>query len=594
MEPSDLASNAITFLHDEDYLARFATPLLTADDAVFVGGRDGVSLDGPWRFTLDNFDTGLRQRWFELPDVQGGAREHPFDYDPFDGDTIPVPSSWNLLRPEWFHYEGPVWYSRHIEDPRRDPAERLVLRIGAANYCTRIFVNGAFVGRHRGGSTPVFADLSGFCTPGGRHHLMVHVENRPQPDRVPCHHTDWFNYGGIHREVALYRLPAMHIRDLIVRWRPGEGAVVLVETSGGDGTARVSFPGLDFTGEIPVSAGVGRAVFDIDPQLWSPEAPTLYDVDLTWKDDRVRDRVGFRHIAVEGRQILLNGEPVFLRGICVHEDDEKTGRVTGDADIRRRFADAKALGCNFLRLAHYPHHEQAARVADEVGLLLWAEVPTYWAIDFANPDTFDDAANQLVELIRRDRNRASILCWGLANETPDTDARLAFLAGLAEKARMQDWTRPLAAACLHSQATLKVADRLADEIDIVGINEYFGWYDPDARDFERLLTRYDLDKPLVISETGADAVAGNRGDRDTLFTEENQAFFYARQVEMAAASDHLAGFCPWLLYDFRTERRQNRFQRGWNRKGLIGADKKTRKLAFETLRRFYRTKGAVT
>lgn len=127
----------------------------------------------------------------------------------------------------------------------------------------------------------------------------------------------------------------------------------------------------------------------------------------------MRDRVGFREIAVRGHDILLNGRSIRLRGIAVHEDDLALGRVTTETDLRRRFADARDLGCNFLRLAHYPHHERAAELADELGFLLWSEIPVYWAIDFANPATRTDAENQLRELILRDANRASVIVWGV-------------------------------------------------------------------------------------------------------------------------------------------------------------------------------------
>ena len=145
----------------------------------------------------------------------------------------------------------------------------------------------------------------------------------------------------------------------------------------------------------------------------------------------------------------------------MHEDDAKLGKVITEDDLRRRYAHAKEMGCNFVRLAHYPHHERAVELADEVGLLVWAEIPVYWAIDFANPATERDAQNQLVELIRRDRNRASVAIWSVGNENADTDARLAFMKGLAETARAEDPTRLVAAACLVNHAKLKIEDRLA-------------------------------------------------------------------------------------------------------------------------------------
>jgi beta-glucuronidase len=297
--------------------------------------------------------------------------------------------------------------------------------------------------------------------------------------------------------------------------------------------------------------------------------------------------VGFREIRAEGRRILLNGEDVFLRGVCVHEDDWVHGRVVTDADLRRRFAHAKELGCNFLRLVHYPHHERVAALADELGFMLWAEVPVCWAIDFANPRTLADADNQLRELILRDRNRASVVVWGVGNENPDTDERLAFMAGLVATARALDPTRLVSAACLVDRSTRRIDDRLAAELDVVGINQYYGWYEPDMEDLAAIGRNYDGQRPIVITEAGAGAPIGRHGTAEDLFTEEHMAAVYLAQIATIAGIDAVRGLCPWVLYDFRSTRYQNSFQRGFNRMGLIDADKRTRKLAFGVLQHFY-------
>jgi beta-glucuronidase len=306
----------------------------------------------------------------------------------------------------------------------------------------------------------------------------------------------------------------------------------------------------------------------------------------------LHDRVGFREIRREGRSILLNGRPLWLRGVCVHEDDVVLGRASTEADVRRRFRHARALGCNALRLAHYPHHERVAQIADEEGMLLWEEIPVYWAIDFGNPLTYADAANQLAEMIRRDRNRASVILWGVGNENADTDARYAFMSRLAAAARAADPTRLVGAACLINRETFRIEDRLAEHLDVIGLNEYFGWYEPGMDGLERLMRNSTPDRPVVISETGADALAGHRGGERELFTEDCQAAIFRDQIAVVRDVDWICGFFPWLLYDFRSPRRQTRFQQGMNRKGLIAEDKATRKLAFEVIRRFYEERSA--
>ena len=585
LERSDLAENALAALHDEAYDRAFDRRDLTAQGMIFTGGRKARSLDGDWNFCVDLLDTGLRQKWFAMQPGDPADRIEPWDYDPHMGETVPVPSNWQMLQDRWYFFEGGSWYTRPL-DIEPDPDGRLFLRIGAASYDCKVFLNGEYLGNHLGASTPFFVELTDHVREG-RNWLMLFVDNRRRPDRLPMQNTDWFNYGGIYREVSLYQTPRTVIRDLFVTLAPGRYDLIRAEIEVEGATeAHLRIDGL-VNQTIPLTDG--RAVVQIpaEPHLWSTDDPHLYDVELTAGPDRVTDRVGFRQIERRGTEILLNGHPIWLRGIAVHEDDEKLGKVTNHADLTRRFDHAKALNCNFMRLAHYPHHEDASRMADERGILIWAEIPVYWAIDFANPATQADARNQLAELVRRDRNRASVVIWSVGNENPDTDARLDFMSDLAALARSMDPTRLIAAACLINHNTLKIEDRLAEHLDIIGINEYYGWYDEDFDDLEKIGRNSDPDRPVVISETGADADITPQGPKTGLFSEAYQAEIYRKQIATLSKLDYVKGMSPWILYDFRTERRQGIYQRGWNRKGLIAADKTTRKQAFGILADFY-------
>ena len=157
--------------------------------------------------------------------------------------------------------------------------------------------------------------------------------------------------------------------------------------------------------EISIVDGFGEIEFEATPELWSPENPKLYEVTLSYMNDSVTDKVGFREIAVKGTDIYLNGKKIFLKGVCAHEDSVYNGKAITEDEIRENFRLAKEMNCNYMRLAHYPHTEKAARIADEMGIMLWEEIPVYWAIDFRNPETYIDAENQLTELIKRDINR---------------------------------------------------------------------------------------------------------------------------------------------------------------------------------------------
>lgn len=577
-------------LHDEAYAAPFAAGRVGWRELTSIAGRTLQSLDGDWNFVLDLHDEGLRQRWYEdAPEPIEGWRV-PRDYDDGAWQSAPVPSCWNTLRPEWTYFEGGAWYTRSFEHEPGPAGERLFLHVGAAAYEARVFLNGIFVGSHRGGSTPFCIELTAAVRPGPNR-LQIQVDNRRRPERVPMNHTDWFNYGGLYREVALLRTPAVFLRDIGVALVPGSGfrriAIDATLSDPVDGEVEVAIAGLVDAVTLPVRRGSGRIEIEASPALWSPQMPKLYDVTARFGTDELRDRVGFREIRVERARILLNGEDLFLRGICVHEDDVARGKVSDEADIRRRLGHARELGANFLRLSHYPHHDKVAQIADELGLLLWAEIPVYWAIEFGNPDTFADADNQLRELIRRDRNRASVIVWGVGNENADTDARLSFMSRLAASARELDPTRLVSAACLINREHFRIEDRLAEALDIIGINEYFGWYEPSLDGLRQLFANSDPDRPVVITETGADALAGREGARGELFTEGHQSDLYEAQLALVESAPYVRGFCPWILYDFRTERRQTAVQRGYNLKGLIAADKTTRKRAFATLARRY-------
>jgi beta-glucuronidase len=427
------AKDPFHHLHDEGYADRYGAGFVAADTLVMAGRRDAISLDGQWRMTLDLFDEGLRQRWYALDDTPASQWAQPRDYERGAGDVVSVPSCWNLLKSEWLYFEGSAWYARDF-DWRISAGERVVLQVGAANYIARVFLNGTFAGGHRGGSTPFSLDVTAHLR-DGTNHIMVQVENRRQADRVPMSHFDWFNYGGLYREVELIRLPATFVRAFRVALVPDGGfsrisvAVELSDTT--NGTARVCIADLGIDAGVVIVGGRGVLVCAAKPDLWSPSSPRLYDVEAKFGDDVVRDRIGFRDIRVSGHEILLNGAPIYLKGVCVHEDDRELGKVSTEADVRRRLQHVRELGGNFLRLSHYPHHEHVARIADEMGILLWAEVPVYWAIAFDNPSTYADAENQLRELIRRDGNRASVIIWGVGNENADTDARYAFMSRLA-------------------------------------------------------------------------------------------------------------------------------------------------------------------
>ena len=337
---------------------------------------------------------------------------------------------------------------------------------------------------------------------------------------------------------------------------------------------------------IELKDGFGEILFDAEPSLWSPENPKLYEAVVSFGEDEITDKVGFREIKVDGMDVLLNGKPIFLRGVCAHEESVENGKALTDEERIENLTIAKELGCNFMRVAHYPHSEKMAQFADEMGVMLWEEIPVYWHIAFGNEETYKDAENQLAELINRDYNRASVIIWSVGNENPDTDERYSFMGKLVDFAHAADSTRPVSAACLTYHNA--IADRLEKHIDIIGVNEYIGWYTPDFEKLPLLFENSKPTKPVIITEFGADSLSGYRGTITDKTTEDFQEYFYQRQTELIAEIPYIKGTCPWILYDFRCPRRTHYLQNYYNRKGLLSADKKHRKLAFYVMQKFYK------
>jgi beta-glucuronidase len=591
------SGNYVSGIHNADYESPYLESRLDASTLINIAGRETESLNGKWNFAADLYDTCRRSHWYRDKRFDADGREFPLDYDWESWDRMKVPASWNLEKPELHYFEGSGVYTRTFRYIPKTPGERLFLRFEGAAYRATVFLNGKIIGTHDGASTPFNADISDAVERENR--IVVAADARRLNTRIPMENTDWFNYGGIYRDVYLVRVPPVFIKDWFVRLAPdGTYSTILAEvtvaSAGGsrvDGTAVLEIPELSIKQEIAVKDGKGEAKISARPDLWSPDNPKLYDVSVSFNSgsvvDTVNDRIGFREIKANGHEILLNGKKIFLRGVCVHEDHFVLGKTTTDEIIRQTIRDLKAMNGIYLRLAHYPHDARFARIADEEGVMLWEEVPVYWAVAFDNPATYADAENQLSELVLRDRNRASVIIWSIGNENADIDSRLAFMSKLALKAKALDGSRLVSAACVFNDKKLMIEDRLADFLDVIGINEYYGWYEPDFDKLPKILANSNPGKPVLISEFGGDARLGQRGSVDELWTEDKQRRLYEQQVETFKKCPYIAGTTPWILYDFRCPRRLNRYQEGFNRKGLIDADRKTKKPAFYVMQKFY-------
>jgi beta-glucuronidase len=565
-----------------------------------VGGRQTTTLDGYWRVIIDPYEHGYRNYHGDPQtseayylDSKPSSPADRVEYDFDRSGSLAVPGDWNSQRSELLWYEGSLWYKRSFDYASR-AGKRVFVRFGAANYHARVFLNGQYLGEHVGGFTPFEFEL----TSGLRERdnsLIVQVDNQRRRDGVPALNTDWWNYGGLTRSVSLVEVPATFIRDYYLAL-DAEGSISgWVELDGPRLEQHVSvcIPEASLEQRVRTD-GCGFARLRLPGRVgaWSPEHPKLYDVLFESETDRVRDRIGFRRIEVRGHEVLLNGQPLFLRGISLHEQGPlRSGRSHGPDDAGVLLGWAEDLGANCVRLAHYPHDDATTRLADQRGLLVWSEIPVYWAIDWENPLTLALARRQLGEMIGRDKNRASIIIWSVGNETPRSPARLGFMTELVRTARALDPSRLVTAALERrylDEQTVLIDDPLAEQLDLIGCNEYVGWYDGLPEKADRLSWQCSYDKPVCVSEFGADALQGHHGDELTRWTEEFQTSVYRHQLEMLPRIPGLCGMTPWILADFRSPRRPlPGIQDYWNRKGLI-SDRGIKKQAFFLLQAYYR------
>ncbi|OGU47830.1 MAG: beta-glucuronidase [Ignavibacteria bacterium GWB2_36_8] len=566
-----------------------------------IDGRKTFSLDGYWKIIVDPYENGFYNYRYDERDNGYFKNQKPksksdlVEYDFDKSDSLKVPGDWNTQKEKLFLYEGTIWYKKDF-DYNLTSGKRLFVYFGAANYKAIIYLNGTKLGEHEGGFTPFNFEITELAKEKANF-LIVKVDNKRSREFVPTVNTDWWNYGGITRNVFLVEVPQTYIKDYFIQLDKNSNDEISgwIKLDGERLKQKVDIKIPELRKEISINTdenGLGKFTFSTQPILWSPENPKLYDVKISSERDSISDKIGFRRIETKDGKILLNGKPIFLRGISCHEEAPiRGGRANSKEDAETILKWVKELNGNFIRLAHYPHRENFIRVADEMGILVWSEIPVYWTILWDNKETFRNAENQLTEMITRDKNRASIILWSVANETPLSDERLNFLTKLTEQARKLDNTRLLTAALENhyiNESTIVIDDPFGKYLDVVGLNEYLGWYDglPDKIAKINYVTVYN--KPIIVSEFGAGALQGLYGDKMERWTEEYQSYVYEEQIKLMKKMPNLGGMSPWILMDFRSPRRPlPGIQDFYNRKGLI-SDKGIKKKAFYILQEFYK------
>ena len=582
-------------------LILFCCDFLNAQIAmVNIQSRHLRSLNGKWKVLVDPGDIGgWKQFWIErMPQKKTDFFEYSFE----GAQELNVPGDFNSQMCELSFYEGTVWY-RKLFNISKKKETRFFLHFGAVNYRADVYLNGEKLGCHEGGFTAFQFEITDKIK-NGENSLIVKVDNRRLENGIPGRGYDWLNYGGITSDVNIIETDNTYIDDYSIQLKKGSLNDVLgwIQLNGGQAgqIIKVKIPELNIVYKTRTNdLGFAKIEFSSHFRLWSPENPKLYKVIVEGETDSIVDEIGFRCIEVQGNKVLLNKKPIFLKAVNIHEENPmKKARAYSIDDAKLLLNSAKELGCNLVRLAHYPHNENMIKEAEKMGFMVWSELPVYQHIQFSDNMVPKKMETMLREMICRDKNRAAVIVWSLSNETySGTSNRNNALIELTQKCRAIDSTR-LINHVTNTQSyvnnSFNVSDTLNKYSDLISINEYIGWYDPwQGKPSDTKWKVAFPDKPIFISEFGGEALYGNKNvktDEAAYWTEEYQEQVYKDQIEMFGTIPNLCGVCPWILFDYKSLGRMHPvYQKGYNRKGLI-SDKGEKKKAWYIMNTYYKQK----
>jgi beta-glucuronidase len=571
--------------------------------------RNTLNLSGMWKFQKDSLDVGEKENW------QNGLK---------NSRAIAVPGSWNEQFTDSRDYLGLAWYEKESYIPSGWKGQKIFIRIGSANYASKIWINGTPVGKHEGGHLPFAFDISSYIKLNASNRITIQIENILKPSRVPTGgavaggffssnpraNFDFFPYAGLDRDVWFYTLPAAAaIKDITVKtgFTATNGAIDLkIEQEGKATKGNITLSGNGKTYNAPVrfTNGIATATINVpDVRLWSPEDPFLYNVSVTIGDnnntlDHYELETGVRTISANEKQILLNGKPIFLKGFGKHEDFPIIGRGTSLPVIVKDYSLLKWVGANSYRTSHYPYDEEYMRMADREGILVIDEIPAvglYFQGDDGEFQQRQAMCKQYInELITRDKNHPSVVMWSVANEPFPPNISLS-----PKDIKPADPKSITAFEELFKLVKEKDPTRLATLVGVMGgpiewlaladitcINRYWGWYtNPgDIKTGAEMLSKEldelyaKLKKPIIITEFGADTYPGMHSDQPEMFTEEYQMEFIKAYLDVAATKDFVSGMHVWAFSDFKTGQGIIRFG-GMNYKGVFTRDRKPKMAA---------------
>ncbi len=572
--------------------------------------RNKLEISGIWDFRIDPDKLGERQGWYNALE---NAR------------PIAVPGSWNEQYEDLYNYFGLSWYVKSTYVPQSWQGECVFIRVGSACYFGTVYVNGLKIGSHEGGHLPFSFEITDYIHWDSENIIAISVENELTPTRVPSGNLetpllpvasfpkttyDFFPFAGIHRPVVLYSVPQTYIEDIVVVTdiHEPDGTLkitvrlnVEIETQGA-----IQVKGCDslIESKLFFQGGLAESQLTVpNATFWSDKTPFLYEVTIRVEHDQYTLKIGIRTISIDGGQILLNGNPVKLNGFGRHEDFIASGKGLNLPLLIKDYQLMRWTGANSYRTSHYPYSEEEMQLADQQGFLIINEIP---AVSLQFEDDQNIALRlrmclqQIDELIARDLNHASVVMWSVANEpmTPklnsavEDNAAIAkgkdFLDALIGRVRQLDSTRPVTIANLMGSPPSWI-----ENCDVVCLNRYWGWYILGG-ELDKALVSFEQEidtvwetchKPIIVTEFGADTIAGMHGHPDLMWTEEYQAQLIKGHLKIAAQKDYIAGMQIWNFADFAAVQSVMRVG-GINMKGVFTRTR-TPKMAAHVLREFW-------
>lgn len=582
--------------------------------------RRRISMDGMWKFCLDEKAVGEKEGWMDgIPGEE----------------MIPVPASFQdfYTEKDIREYTGDFWYETDFFVPGEWEGREILLRFGAATHRASVYVNGILITEHEGGFLPFSAKVTTVVRYDSYNKVVVKVNNELNCTNLPCGETitlpngkkmskpyfDFFNYAGLQRSVYLLALPGESIVDFDLDYAiHGKNAEVSYQIRT-NGEHAVQLALFDAKGHcVAQKDGKEGVLYVENARLWQVRNAYLYRLRIRIMDgeeliDEYEQEIGIRTVKVEGMDILINGEPVYLRGFGKHEDSDIVGRGFNIGIMKRDFELMKWIGANSFRTSHYPYSEEIYQMADREGFLVIDEVPAVGMfqslMNFMEASTGKQTAffkkettpvllkahlRAIEEMIARDKNHPSVVAWSLLNE-PETTNEAAVpyfkeVFDLANKLDMQKRPRTFALIMNSLPDTCKCYQFS----DIIALNRYYGWYMKGGYEisvaeelFRKEMNAWKekkLNKPFIFTEYGADTLASEHKLPSVMWSQEYQDEYLKMTHEVFDSYDFIKGEQIWNFADFQTT--EGIMRVNGNKKGVFTRQRQPKDIAYKLKERW--------